>query len=159
MRRSPTRAGLLASALGTTMIGVGPVPALAQDDTQGTAASAPTAKIARVGVSGLLAALQIRKGRHWYTIDRDRTGARGRYVLRDRRSFPMSAPVRVRIRGNGARIKRRIGRLNVFRVAHASWYGPGLYGGHLACGGTLDAGDLGVEGGEQVAVHGGALSF
>ena len=25
-----------------------------------------------------------------------------------------------------------------------SWYGPGLYGGHLACGGTLTTGTLGV---------------
>ena len=32
----------------------------------------------------------------------------------------------------------------MFRTANASWYGPGLYGGHLGCGGTLDAGDLGV---------------
>ena len=32
----------------------------------------------------------------------------------------------------------------MYRTAHASWYGPGLYGGHLGCGGTLDAGDLGV---------------
>ena len=28
--------------------------------------------------------------------------------------------------------------------ALASWYGPGLYGGHLACGGTLGPGTLGV---------------
>ena len=26
----------------------------------------------------------------------------------------------------------------------ASWYGPGLYGAHLACGGTLTPGTLGV---------------
>jgi len=31
-----------------------------------------------------------------------------------------------------------------YRLAGASWYGPGLYGGHLACGGTLTAGTLGV---------------
>ena len=34
--------------------------------------------------------------------------------------------------------------MNVFRSALASWYGPGLYGGHLACGGTLTAGTVGV---------------
>ena len=45
---------------------------------------------------------------------------------------------------NGPAGSRRIGRLNVYRSAYASWYGPGLYGGHLGCGGTLDAGDLGV---------------
>ena len=40
--------------------------------------------------------------------------------------------------------KRRLGRLNVYRVAYASWYGPGLYGNRTGCGGTLSAGRLGV---------------
>jgi rare lipoprotein A len=38
----------------------------------------------------------------------------------------------------------RIGRVNAYRAASASWYGPGLYGNHLACGGRLRAGRLGV---------------
>src|SRR4051794_8472099 len=29
-------------------------------------------------------------------------------------------------------------------LAVASWYGPGLYGNHLACGGTLTPGTFGV---------------
>jgi rare lipoprotein A len=37
-----------------------------------------------------------------------------------------------------------VGRLNVYRFSHASWYGPGLYGGHLGCGGRLHPGTLGV---------------
>ena len=32
----------------------------------------------------------------------------------------------------------------MYRPALASWYGPGLYGGRLACGGTLEPGTLGV---------------
>jgi rare lipoprotein A len=32
----------------------------------------------------------------------------------------------------------------VYRAAHASWYGPGFYGGRTACGGTLTAGVRGV---------------
>jgi rare lipoprotein A len=32
----------------------------------------------------------------------------------------------------------------VYRYAYASWYGPGLYGNRLACGGTLGVGTLGV---------------
>jgi len=41
-------------------------------------------------------------------------------------------------------VARRVKRVNVFRRALASWYGPGLYGGSLACGGTLSPGTLGV---------------
>ena len=90
---------------------------------------------------GATASLQIRRDDHWYTIDRDRERRVGRYVLRDRRRAPMSVPVRVRV---GPATHRRLGRLNVYRTAYASWYGPGLYGGQLGCGGTLDAGRLGV---------------
>ncbi len=35
-------------------------------------------------------------------------------------------------------------RVAVYRPAAASYYGPGLYGGALACGGTLQPGTLGV---------------
>jgi rare lipoprotein A len=167
LRLSPLRGGLFVAALLTTMTGAGavPAPALAQD--QGTTAATPTATIARVGVSkkrlnvragrravvvgtvrpgapGLIASLQVKRGRRWFTLDRDRTSASGRYVLRDRRTAPMSAPVRVHVRGDGTHVKRRLGRLNVYRVALASWYGPGFYGRRLGCGGTLGYHQLGV---------------
>ena len=137
------------------------VPASAQPtETQGT----PTATAARVAVSdrrmnvrtgrravvrgriqpaGSTVALQIRRHGRWRTLDRDRADARGAYVLHDRLRRPLSARARVKV-SRGPAGSRRIGRLNVYRYAHASWYGPGLYGGHLGCGGTLDAGDLGV---------------
>jgi hypothetical protein len=35
-------------------------------------------------------------------------------------------------------------RITAYRTAAASYYGPGLYGGALACGGTLEPGTLGV---------------
>ena len=35
-------------------------------------------------------------------------------------------------------------RLTAYRTAAASYYGPGLYGGALACGGTLQPGTIGV---------------
>jgi len=42
--------------------------------------------------------------------------------------------------GNGD----RVGQVTVFRPAVASWFGPGLYGNGLACGGTLTPSTLGV---------------
>ncbi|MGI8845412.1 MAG: septal ring lytic transglycosylase RlpA family protein, partial [Thermoleophilaceae bacterium] len=35
-------------------------------------------------------------------------------------------------------------RLYAYRSSFASWYGPGLYGNKLGCGGTLSRGTLGV---------------
>jgi rare lipoprotein A len=95
---------------------------------------------ARPGTAGLVASLQVRGRRGWRGIDRDRTAASGRYVLRARVTRPMSAPARVRVRGAG----RRLGRMHVYRWAIASWYGPGLYGNPLGCGGTLYPGRIGV---------------
>jgi rare lipoprotein A len=94
----------------------------------------------RPGAGGMTVSLQVRRRGGWRTLDRDRTAASGRYVLRDRVRVPMSARARVRV----GRVKRGLGRLSVYRWANASWYGPGLYGNPLGCGGTLYPGRLGV---------------
>ena len=146
----------------------GAVSAPAQERNQGTtSATPPTTSIAKVGVGkrkldvrtgrrmvvtgtvlprveGLVTYLQIRTAKRWVRIDRDRTGSQGRYRLRDKRKHPMSARARVVVRAGGDRAKRRIGRLNVYREALASWYGPGLYGRRTGCGGTLGYSQLGV---------------
>jgi rare lipoprotein A len=98
------------------------------------------------GVTGITVSLQVKRGKRWKPIDRDRTDAAGRYKLRERLRRTGSARVRVRVAGGSgvAPGKRMIGRLNVYRYAYASWYGPGLYGNPLACGGTLGGGTLGV---------------
>ena len=90
--------------------------------------------------AGRAVALQRRAAGRWHTIDHDRTAADGRFSFRFRPHAPSSAAVRVR---SGA-ARERLGRLNVYRHAQVSWYGPGLYGGHLGCGGTLTPGTLGV---------------
>ena len=155
------RAAVTGGALCLAYTCAAAVPSAAPaDETQGT----PTATASTVAVSerrmnvrmgrravvrgriqpaGSTVALQIRGKRGWKTLDRARTDARGTYVLRDRQRRPLSARARVKVI-SGPAGSRRIGRLNVYRSAYASWYGPGLYGGHLSCGGTLDAGDLGV---------------
>lgn len=45
-------------------------------------------------------------------------------------------------KGTGGSSPRR--RVTVYRYAAASWYGPGLYGNALGCGGTLRYGMIGV---------------
>jgi rare lipoprotein A len=98
------------------------------------------------GVPGMIVSLQLKRGHRWKPIDRDRTDAAGRYKLRERLRRTGSTRVRVRVAGAPGVLpgKRAIGRLNVYRYAQASWYGPGLYGNPLGCGGTLYAGRLGV---------------
>ena len=98
------------------------------------------------GRPGMIVSLQLKRGHRWKPIDRDRTDSAGRYRLRERLRRTGSTRVRVRVGGAPGVLpgKRRIGRLNVFRYAQASWYGPGLYGSRLSCGGTLSAGRLGV---------------
>ena len=156
------RAVLSAGALCFAYLCAAAMPDAAHaQDTQG---ATPTATASSVGVSdrrlnvragrravvrgriqpaGSTVALQVRRDGHWVTLDRDRADAQGRYVLRDRMATPMSVRARVRV-SRGPAGKHGLGRLNVYRHALASWYGPGLYGNPLGCGGRLDPSELGV---------------
>jgi rare lipoprotein A len=140
MPRAATMAGALSLAVAA--------PAAAQ--TEATAATVAKKRVhirtgERVAVAGAAApgnvtALQIRRRGRWRTIDRDRAGAAGRYALRGRLHRTMSVPARLTVGG----VARPLGRVNVYRRAYASWYGPGLYGNRLGCGGTLSPGSVGV---------------
>ena len=94
----------------------------------------------RPAVAGRRVALQRHAAGHWHTIDHATTTAGGAFAFRFRPREPGSARLRVLV--DAAR--REIGRLNVYRRAAVSWYGPGLYGNKLSCGGTLTPGTLGV---------------
>jgi len=138
MRRALSRAAVTAGALSISAA----APAAAQTDVTGkrlNVRAGQRAMVAGATTPGQRVALQVRRRGHWRTLDRDRATA-GRYRLRARLHHTMTALARVRA---GAE-HRRVGRLNVFRFAHASWYGPGLYGNRLGCGGTLVPGRLGV---------------
>jgi rare lipoprotein A (peptidoglycan hydrolase) len=87
------------------------------------------------------ASLQIQRGGRWRTLARAHTDARGKFTVRHRVRRPLST--RARLSAPGA-APHSVGRLNVYRSALASWYGPGLYGQRLGCGGTLSAGSVGV---------------
>jgi peptidoglycan lytic transglycosylase len=87
--------------------------------------------------------LQMRTHRGWKTLASTHTGARGRYRLRYTPHRLASELVRVRFAGDAQDrgSHRRAGRLNVYRLAGASWYGGG---GSLACGGWLTSATVGV---------------
>jgi peptidoglycan lytic transglycosylase len=95
------------------------------------------------GLPGRLVALQALGRRGWATVASTRTANEGRFRLRYVAREPQSDPVRLRFAGDplSAAARRRVGRLNVYRPAEASWYGGG---GSLACGGELTSATLGV---------------
>jgi rare lipoprotein A (peptidoglycan hydrolase) len=84
--------------------------------------------------------LQRRAGHHWLTVARATTRAGGAFTLRFRPRKPVSSRLRLLVDST----RREIGRLNVYRRTSVSWYGPGLYGNRLSCGGRLTPGTLGV---------------
>jgi hypothetical protein len=161
----PTRSGSgAAKALGAvcfaTTLAVLPGTAQSDDDPETSAEAARVADVApgpshlnvvaghratvtghaRPGLAGRRARLQRRAHGAWVTIDRATTRAGGRFVFRFRPQTPDSSRLRVLIDAS----RREIGRLNVYRRAAVSWYGPGLYGNKLSCGGRLTPGTLGV---------------
>src|SRR3954451_2930448 len=144
MPRSTLRCALAAGALCLTASSAA-APAVA--DAATVAISAKRLNISagsRVAVRGRVAApgtvsLQIQRHGRWATIARDRPDAHGHFVLHGRLQRAISTRARVRAAGH----TRSLGHVNVSRHALASWYGPGLYGNPLGCGGRLTPGRLG----------------
>jgi rare lipoprotein A len=75
-----------------------------------------------------------------------RTGASGGFGVTWRPNNPGDYRVRASATGDettaGSESKPK--RITAYREASASWYGPGLYGNGLACGGTLSPSTIGV---------------
>jgi hypothetical protein len=159
------RARRAIAALGavSTVTGMAVLPGAAQSDGGGGAPTATAARVADIApgparlnvmagarahvtgrvnpaAAGVRAALQRQTGRGWHTIDRATTDAGGAFRFAFRPGRPGSAALRVSV---GA-ARRAVGRLNVYRHAVVSWYGPGLYGERLSCGGRLTPRTLGV---------------
>jgi rare lipoprotein A (peptidoglycan hydrolase) len=77
---------------------------------------------------------------------RAHTNRKGRFATKWKPSDAGHNRVKVRASGNliAKGSKAKAGRVTVFRPAEASWYGPGLYGNGVACGGTLKPSTMGV---------------
>lgn len=88
---------------------------------------------------------RLERGR-WRRIATDRTAADGDFALRHRTTGADSSLVRVRFAGDtkSREATLALGRLNAFRPALASWYGPGFFGNPLGCGGRLAQDTVGV---------------
>ena len=73
-------------------------------------------------------------------------GANGRFSVETEARATGEYPVRVKARGNALASGSAdgAGKVTVYRPAAASWYGPGLYGNGMACGGTLTPATIGV---------------
>jgi rare lipoprotein A len=150
MPRSTMRRAAFAGALCLTATTATTAEAAAPTTAHGPEVSVSAKRLnvrlgGRMTVSGHAqapgAALQIRRHGQWVTLARTHTSASGWFVLRKRARQPLSAPARVRSSTGATRL---LGRLNVYRYAQASWYGPGLFGQRTGCGGRLHAGQLGV---------------
>jgi rare lipoprotein A len=97
----------------------------------------------RPGLAGKVVTLQGLGSHGWRTLTRTLTGLHGRFKLRYLPGRTGSAVVRLRFAGDARDLpaRRRLGRLNVYRLAGASWYGGG---GQTACGGPLTSSTQGV---------------
>jgi rare lipoprotein A len=97
----------------------------------------------RPGLAGRTVGLQALGNHGWSTVARARTRLKGRFQLRFAVRRTGSERVRVLFAGDTLDLgaHRRLGWLNVYRMAGASWYGGG---GGLACGGSLTSSTMGV---------------
>ncbi len=111
----------------------------------------------RPDLAGRVVALQALGAHGWSRLASTHTGRAGRFRLRYTPRHAGSERVRVRFAGDATdpAARRTLGRLNVYRLAGASWYGGG---GGLACGGELTSTTMGVANktlpcGSQVTLH------
>ena len=131
----------------------GPVPTPAPGQGQLRVSARQHVLVGRaVPVHGVLApaqagravAVQASGGHGWKTVARAKTGAQGRFQAKWRPKTDREYRLRAVVTGPNGAVGTLKGGVSVYRAAAASWYGPGLMGQHLACGGTLDGGVVGV---------------
>lgn len=103
-------------------------------------------KVSGIGRSNAKVFLTVRRSgtKTWKRVAVGKIRGGKKFALGWRGSRPGTYAVRLRaVKGSGAD-SASLGRSYVFRRSHASYYGPGLYGGALACGGRLSPSTVGV---------------
>jgi len=168
-RRGLRRRALAAGVLFTGVAAALPSAAQAQDPTGGAAAAAPAAEQQSVSVSvkrhalagqrvkvggkvspgagGRSVLIQQRAGKGWKTVARTQTRSGGRFAAYWRPSGTGRRAVRAFVRGGegtAPAVRRLKGGVTVYVPRFSSYYGPGLYGNRLGCGGRLTTGTIGV---------------
>ncbi|MEA2480438.1 MAG: rare lipoprotein [Thermoleophilaceae bacterium] len=99
------------------------------------------------GSSGRSVLIQQRSGNGWKTVASTKTRGGGRYSAYWRSQSTGRQALRAFVRGgggNGAAVRSIKGGVTLYRTRFSSYYGPGLYGNKLACGGRLSPSTLGV---------------
>jgi rare lipoprotein A len=131
------------------------VPALTGSDPEASAAGGAPTAVSLKGQRNVMAhkAVTFRgrvapRGSHRVVVQvggrKLRTHSHGDGAYKVRWRAPRSGVYTARARVDGSSVRSHRVRVNAYRPAEASYYGPGLYGGALACGGTLSPSKLGV---------------
>jgi rare lipoprotein A len=135
---------MMGVAVAATGVGTAPVESTVKLDAKRHVRAGDTAVIhGRVSPAASRPVLIKVGGRKVKTVESEQDGR-----FRARWNAPRAGVYTAKaiVRGGGPADTDRSNsvRINVYRAAAASYYGPGLYGGALACGGTLRSGTLGV---------------
>lgn len=165
-RRGLRRAALAAGVLGIGSFAALPATAHAQDQNGAAAAASQTETVSvsvkrhalagrrmkaggkiGSGTKGRSVLVQQRAGKGWKTVARTRTRDGGRFSAYWRPSAVGRQAIRAFVRGGDGvapAVRQIRGGVTVYRPRFASYYGPGLYGNKMACGGRLSPGTVGV---------------
>ena len=99
------------------------------------------------GQAGRPVVVQLRRRGAWRTVARATTREGGAFSTTYRVRTIGRLGLRVRLADappTASVAAAETGRVTAYRRAYASWYGPGLYGNRLACGGRLSTSTIGV---------------
>jgi rare lipoprotein A len=145
------RAALLAAAGGAAAAAAAvpaqAAPAITVSTTHDVLVGQRVTMRGNTGAPGARVSIQARHGRGWAAVAHATSAADGSFRASWRPARLGRYSVRAVVVGPQAFVSASsstTAAVTVYRAVDASYYGPGLYGSQLACGGTLEPGQLGV---------------